>query len=118
MRTVLVLVFASLFLLSSGNVMAQQGKAKAKGASENAYEHANEKAKFIREGSTPAEKGKEAIGTEKEKGKEALGETKDASLSGKGKTKELKTIKSTKTKRKEAKSKVEKSVTGTKVTTE
>ncbi|PKN64411.1 MAG: hypothetical protein CVU57_15190 [Deltaproteobacteria bacterium HGW-Deltaproteobacteria-15] len=107
MRTVLVLVFTALFLLSSGNVMAQQGKAKAKGASEKAYEHANEKANFIRDGSTPTEKGKEA-----------LGEAKDASLSGKGKTKELKTIKSTKTQGKEAKSKVEKSVTGTKVTTQ
>lgn len=73
MRTVLVLVFTALFLLSSGNVMAQQGKAKAKGASDKAYEQANERAKFIRDGSTPTEIDKEAIGTEKEKGKEALG---------------------------------------------
>lgn len=78
MKTIFVSILAALFLLTSGTVMAaprkvtdemKTGQGKSKGPNESAYEHANEKAKFQRNESTPNEKGKEAVGKGKEKGK-------------------------------------------------
>jgi len=114
MKNVLVLVVAVLFLLTSGSVMAQQGKGKGADPSDKAYEQANEKAKFLRDESI--EKGK-ALGTEKEKGQESLKGGKDAAVTEKGKKNELKegkALKSAKSKGKEAKNQAKKGGKGKK----
>ncbi|RJR39483.1 MAG: hypothetical protein C4576_21270 [Desulfobacteraceae bacterium] len=118
MKTVLVIFVAVLFLLTSGNAMAQQGKGRGAEPSDKAYEQANEKAKFLRDEST--EKGK-ALGTEKEKGQGAVQGAKDASAVGKGKKDEVKkgkALKSDKTKGKEGKNQSKKGGKGKKDTAE
>lgn len=92
MKKVLIFVFAALFLLNSGIVLAKQGKGKAKGPDESAYEHADEKAKFLRDESTSTEKGKDAAKTKKEKGKDAAvtGEDKKKEIGGSQKDKNIK----------------------------
>jgi len=49
MKKVVLLIAAVLFLFSSGLAVAQQGKGKEKGPNESAYQHADEKAKFLRD---------------------------------------------------------------------
>lgn len=129
MKTFFVSVLTALFLFTSGTVMAQ-GKGKSKGPNESAYEHANDKAKFLRDES--AATGKDAVGQGKEKGKKAVAgekkkgqgavssetqKAKGAVSSGEAKKSQLQDetkVKETKTKAKEGKGKATK--TGKKTT--
>lgn len=83
MKTVLVSIIAMLFLLHCGVASAQKGRGTARGPSETAYEHADDRAKFMRDESASAAEDEEVAGTGK-------GKDEGTSVTGKGKNKEVK----------------------------